>query len=94
MRLELVFIRITDICFGAETSIENHMLSIDRQQLIALLEQERSSIASKSNLLALENPVASCACSMCLNRVIDSMDQTFPARSMAPDLSATAIRAH
>jgi glycine reductase len=40
MRLELGFIRITDICFGAETSIENHTLSIDRQQLIALLEQE------------------------------------------------------
>jgi glycine reductase len=40
MRLDLGFIEITDICFGAETSIENHTLSIDRQQLIALLEQE------------------------------------------------------
>lgn len=40
MRLHLGLIHIEDVRFGATTSIENHVLSIDRQELISLLQQE------------------------------------------------------
>ncbi len=40
MRLELGSIQIKDVRFGAKTAIENQVLSVDRQELVALLEQE------------------------------------------------------
>ncbi len=40
MRLDLGCIHIKDVRFGAKTAIENHALSIDRQELTSLLEQE------------------------------------------------------
>ena len=40
MRLDLGSIHIKDVRFGAKTAIENHTLSIDRQELTSLLEQE------------------------------------------------------
>jgi len=40
MRLDLGLIHIKDVCFGAKTSIAADILSIDRQELISLLEQE------------------------------------------------------
>jgi len=40
MRLDLGFIHIKDVRFGAKTAIDNHDLSIDSQQLASLLEQE------------------------------------------------------
>ena len=40
MRLDLGCIHIKDVRFGAKTAIENHVLSIDRQELTSLLEQE------------------------------------------------------
>jgi glycine reductase len=40
MRLELGHIHVKDICFGAATAVENATVSIDRAELIALLEQE------------------------------------------------------
>jgi hypothetical protein len=40
MRLDLGLVHIKDIRFGAKTAIEKHSLSIDRQELASLLEQE------------------------------------------------------
>jgi glycine reductase complex component B subunit alpha and beta len=40
MRLELGFVHIRDACFGAKTLIEYNVLSINRAELAALLEQE------------------------------------------------------
>src|ERR671918_3928 len=40
MRLDLGLIHIKDVRFAAKTSIENHVLSINRQELISLLEEE------------------------------------------------------
>jgi glycine reductase len=40
MRLDLGCIQIKDVRFGAKTAIQDHILSIDRQGLVALLEQE------------------------------------------------------
>jgi glycine reductase complex component B subunit alpha and beta len=40
MRLDLGLIHIKDVCFGAKTSIAADILSIDRQELVSLLEQE------------------------------------------------------
>src|SRR6266545_7543226 len=40
MRLDLGLIHIEDVRFGPRTAIDNHILSIDRQELIAQLEQE------------------------------------------------------
>ena len=40
MRLDLECIHVQGIRFGAATAIENHVLSINRQELISLLEQE------------------------------------------------------
>lgn len=40
MRLELGCVHVKDIRFGAATAIENQVLSIDRQKLVSLLEQE------------------------------------------------------
>ena len=40
MRLDLGCIHIIDVRFGGKTAIENDALSIDRQELISLLEQE------------------------------------------------------
>jgi sarcosine reductase len=40
MRLDLGCIQIQDVRFGAATAIENQVLSINRQELVSLLEQE------------------------------------------------------
>jgi sarcosine reductase len=40
MRLDLGCIHINDVHFGARTAIENHSLSVDRQELVSQLEQE------------------------------------------------------
>jgi sarcosine reductase len=40
MRLDLGLLEIKDIRFGAKTAIDNHVLSVNRQELISLLEQE------------------------------------------------------
>ena len=40
MRLDLGYVHIGDVRFGAKTSIEDHFLSLDRRELISLLEQE------------------------------------------------------
>ena len=40
MRLDLGFIHIKDVRFGPRTAIENKVLSVNRQELIALLEEE------------------------------------------------------
>ena len=51
MRLDLDCIHIEDVRFGAKTVIENHALSIDRQELTLLLDHSLS--APKSDLRAL-----------------------------------------
>ena len=40
MRLDLGCVQIKDVRLGAETAIENHVLSIERQEIISLLEQD------------------------------------------------------
>jgi glycine reductase complex component B subunit alpha and beta len=40
MRLDLGCIQIKDVGFGTKTAIENHVLSINRHELISLLEEE------------------------------------------------------
>jgi glycine reductase complex component B subunit alpha and beta len=40
MRLEVGLVKIKYICFGEKTSIDNDVLSVDRQELSSLLEQE------------------------------------------------------
>src|SRR5262245_57109373 len=40
MRLDLGFIHIEDVCFGPRTAIDNNVLSINRKELIALLQEE------------------------------------------------------
>jgi glycine reductase complex component B subunit alpha and beta len=40
MRLDLGLIHIKDVCFGAKTSIAADIVSIDRRELISLLEEE------------------------------------------------------
>src|SRR5512135_3312806 len=40
MRLELGCLQIEDVRFGDRTAIKDYVLSIDRQELISLLEQE------------------------------------------------------
>ena len=40
MRLDLGCVHIKDVRFGAKTSIENHVLSIHRDELVSLLQQE------------------------------------------------------
>jgi hypothetical protein len=40
MRLDLGIVDIQDLCFGAQTRIDNRVLSVNRQELVALLEQE------------------------------------------------------
>ena len=40
MRLDLGLIHVKDVRFSAQTAIDNDILSIDRQELISLLEQE------------------------------------------------------
>ena len=40
MRLELGYVRIDDVRFGSQTSINDHVLLIDRKELVTLLEQE------------------------------------------------------
>jgi glycine reductase complex component B subunit alpha and beta len=40
MRLDLGLIHVKDVRFGARTAIDNNILSIDRQELISLLQQE------------------------------------------------------
>ncbi len=40
MRLEMGLVNIKDVCFGSRTAIDNHILFIDRQEVISLLVQE------------------------------------------------------
>src|SRR5678815_3810062 len=40
MRLELGYVHIKDICFGAMTSIENGVLTINRVELVSHIQQE------------------------------------------------------
>jgi sarcosine reductase len=40
MRLDLGFVDIRDVRFGPHTAVENNVLSIDREELTSLLEQE------------------------------------------------------
>jgi sarcosine reductase len=40
MRLELEYIHVQDIRFGSATAVQNHILSINRQELISLLDEE------------------------------------------------------
>jgi len=40
MRLEMGLVNIKDVRFGARTAIDDHVLFIDRQELISLLAQE------------------------------------------------------
>ena len=40
MRLEMGLVNIKDVRFGSRTAIDNHVLFIDRQELISLLAQE------------------------------------------------------
>src|SRR5689334_14305026 len=40
MRLDLGKIHVKNVCFGARTALDSHVLSIDRPELIALLAQE------------------------------------------------------
>src|SRR5689334_5663138 len=40
MRLDLGNIHIKNVCFGARTALDSYVLSIDRQELTALLAQE------------------------------------------------------
>ena len=40
MRLELSFVLITDVRLGTDTAIENSVLTVDRQKLTSLLEEE------------------------------------------------------
>jgi glycine reductase complex component B subunit alpha and beta len=40
MRLEMGLVHINNVCFGSQTAIDDHVLFIDRQELISLLSQE------------------------------------------------------
>jgi glycine reductase complex component B subunit alpha and beta len=40
MRLEMGLVHIRDVCFGSRTAIDDHVLFIDRQELISLLAQD------------------------------------------------------
>ena len=40
MRLEMGLVHISNVCFGSRTVIDDHVLFIDRQELISLLAQE------------------------------------------------------
>src|SRR5215510_6433437 len=40
MRLEMGLVYIKDVRFGSRTAIDDHVLFIDRQELISLLSQE------------------------------------------------------
>ena len=40
MRLEMGLINIKDVCFGSRNAIDDHILFIDRQELVCLLAQE------------------------------------------------------
>src|SRR5688572_30142173 len=40
MRLDLGCVQIENICFGATTAIENRVLSINREEVVSLLERE------------------------------------------------------
>jgi len=40
MRLEMGLVNIKDVRFGSRTAIDDHVLFIDRQELISLLAQE------------------------------------------------------
>lgn len=40
MRLEMGLVHISNVCFGSRTAIDDHILFIDRQELISLLAQE------------------------------------------------------
>ena len=70
MRLHLGLIHIEDVRFGAKTAIENHVLSIDRQELISLLQQEPLFERVDIELHTPANPAGSFACSMFSSRAI------------------------
>src|SRR5262245_4325653 len=40
MRLEMGLVHINDVCFGTQTAIDDHILFIDRQEIVFLLAQE------------------------------------------------------
>ena len=40
MRLEMGLVHISNVCFGSRTAIDDHVLFVDRQELISLLTQE------------------------------------------------------
>lgn len=68
MRLDLGCIHIEDVRFGVKTAIENHVLSIDRQELASLVEQEP---LFEHVEIDLAHPCASC-------RVIRVLDVVEP----------------
>ena len=70
MRLELRCIQIEDVCFGAKTSIENHVLSINRHELISLLEKEP---VFERLEIELAHPGESCR----IIRVLDVLEPRF-----------------
>ena len=70
MRLELGCIQIKDVRFGAKTAIDNHVLSIDRQELISLLAQEP---LFERVEIALAHPGESCR----IIRVLDVLEPRY-----------------
>ena len=70
MRLDLDFIHITDVRFGPCTTIEDHILSIDRNELIALLQQDP---CFESIDIALAHPGESCR----IVRVLDVLQPRY-----------------
>ena len=70
MRLDLGCVHIEDVRFGAKTAIENQVLSIDRQEVISLLEQE--SLFERVEI-ELAHPGESCR----IIRVLDVVEPRF-----------------
>src|SRR6266581_8884784 len=70
MRLEMGLVNIKDVCFGSRTAIDNHILFIDRQEVISLLVQEP---LFESIEIALAHPGESCR----IIRVLDVLEPRY-----------------
>src|SRR5499433_2056024 len=70
MRLEMGLVNIKDVRFGSRTAIDDHVLFIDRQELISLLAQEP---LFDSIQIDLAHPGESCR----IIRVLDVLEPRF-----------------
>ena len=70
MRLDLGKIHVQDVRFGAQTALDNHVLSIDRQELTSLLAQE---LLFERVEIELAHPDESCR----ILRVLDVLEPRY-----------------